>query len=57
MHAEQGGEHLTLQAARIPLLNDGGEAPKAVRTARHGDLFPAVPFGPEHISQARLAQL
>jgi hypothetical protein len=36
VHAEQGGKHLTLQAARTPLLSDGGEAPEAVGAARHG---------------------
>jgi hypothetical protein len=36
VHAEQGGEHLTLQTARTPLLNHGGEAPEAVGAVRHG---------------------
>jgi hypothetical protein len=38
-------------------LNNGGETLEAVGAARHGNLPPTVPFGPEHIASARLAQL
>jgi hypothetical protein len=56
-HLEQGGKHLTLEAAGAPLLNDGGEAPEAVGAPRHGDLPPTVPSGPAHTASAPVAQL
>jgi hypothetical protein len=35
VHAEQGGKHLILQAAGIPLSHDGGETLEAIGAPRH----------------------